>query len=296
MKKILKLVKNIIEFEISISIIIVLMMLFMSVLINMSMEGNNNFGIINLNDIGDVKDIILTKNYDNINIKIYNYELDNDEMLVLDRNMLFKDFVFYIYIVSMCFINVITFIGYLVYYIYKIKNYIKYSANDSLKVYDEFKTPTYNIILRLALLKNTVNIVTISKLLKENINSNNLIYQDIDITDSLVKEIYEYDLNNFETDAERLNSMNTIKSKIKSKLKEEGFLREILVKDLIIKIVIIFIVLEILSMINKIYSGVALLFIVGYFIKKMMSLPLTEKGISERNKLVTYNEVYKRKN
>ena len=69
-----------------------------------------------------------------------------------------------------------------------------------------------------------------------------------------------------------------------------------MVKDLIIKIVIIFIVLEILSMINKIYSGVALLFIVGYFIKKMISLPLTEKGISERNKLVTYNEVFKRKN
>lgn len=242
-----------------------------------------------------------------------NLEDDLHDIKIYDVYL--KDLTYYFGLILFSIINVVC-------VIYISLNYlldILYRKYRDKKVYENFETPKYSIIIRLYFLIGYFDLLEMQKRLKAvNLNENkNLIYENIDKEEELYKMVMNYKHKVLSEESERQNY--DIQLKFNQEMRKQEFFSKITINDIlllgdyekikakkdevvkwlkriVIEICVILLILRVITLINIMQlSQAAMCLTLIYFIKRCMTRPFTKKAKEEMKKIKIYNKVFEQK-
>ena len=200
-------------------------------------------------------------------------------------------------------------------------------GNDMKKeIFEEFKTPEYDVVLRTSMLYDSVSIKEIQKKLikvkeekeknKDNLEevNENLIFSNIDENDELYKLVMNYKWTiNEEKEQKQFEEIHRLMNK---RMREHGLLKRYIINDflmmfctekidkeefiswskrIIIEIVVILFTLKLSQLISEVLWKTISVVVIFYVFGRMICVPYTKKYHEERKKINIYNSIYNEK-
>lgn len=201
-----------------------------------------------------------------------------------------------------------------------------YGNEINQQIFEEFRTPEYDVILRTNMLDECASIKEIQKKLikeKEEKEKNkddlkevdeNLIFSNIDEEDELYKLVMNYKWTIDEKKEQK--QFNDIHILMNKRMREHGLLKRYTINDfimmfgsekidkeefkfwckrIVIEIIVILFTLKLSQMINEMLWKSVSIMVIFYVLGRMIHIPYTKKYHEERRKINTYNKMYNEK-
>lgn len=231
---------------------------------------------------------------------------------------------------------VITYLSYIIFLLLTVWNVsyglvngvfnLLYGNNKNKEIFEEFKTPEYDVVLRAHMLYDCISIKETQKKLievkeekeknKDNLNevNENLIFSNIDEDDELYKLVMNYKWTINKTKEQK--QFDDIHILMNKRMREHGLIKRYTINDfimmfgvekidkeefiswckrIIIEIIALLFVLKLSQLINEVLWNVVSIIVILYVIGRMIHVPYTKKFYEERKKINTYNKMYNEK-
>ena len=190
-----------------------------------------------------------------------------------------------------------------------------YNSKTAKDAYYNFEIPKYSIILRIALLKNTRDVEIIQKEIKKNIDSDNMIYHNIDEQEELYQMVMLCDTKSsaYSFEGQKISNIINTELKVQKFIKEKTILESIMDHFYVLKakdntntalkvegikwgMIALVILVFLIETAGNLTTTILIMLGLIIVFKPVFFLPLSSLGLKERKNLVLYNEMYEKEN
>ena len=313
MKK-LKELKKIFDFEVTATLTIMILLGFVLFGVNILLEADM-FRFYDVAYEHTLADVVCSRDKLNNVFIVEYYDKYNDFSLIREDTYDVNKIILFIICTILAIVNLVNVCINIVVMSIKTSRSKFYNSKEAKEAYYNFEIPKYSVILRIALLKNTRDVEIIQNEIKKNLDSDNMIYQNIDENEELYQMVMLCNTKaaTYSFEREKISNIINIELKEQKLIKDKTILESIMdyilslkakensdiaikkerMKWGIITLIILAILLETagsLITVILIMIGLVIVFSPVFF------LPLSSLGAKERKKLVLYNEMYEKEN